>query len=271
MTTFFAQLIIMQRTFLAIVSCCLAAVSLQAQQKKVTLDTWYNYEHKKDKAGNTIRWHYIWDEQDSGGLSVWGHIFDSLGVKRDTLHQAPTADNLRNSAIYMIIDPDTDKESPAPNYMTEKDAKVIYNWVRDGGVLVLLENDSLNAEFTHFNKLSEKFGIHFNGDSRNRVQGRNWEQGAFLIPEGHEIFAGVKKVYIKELSTLTIKAPAKAVYKDGDYVIMAVAQVGKGSVFAVGDPWFYNEYVDGKRLPSEYENYQAAAALTQWIIKKATL
>ncbi|NIG54235.1 hypothetical protein [Chitinophaga sp. Cy-1792] len=235
----------------------------------VTLDYYYNHEFKKDKAGNTIRWHYIWDEQENGGFSLWANIWDSLGVKRDTLAVAPTKANLRNSNIYIMVDPDTEAETPHPNYMNEHDANEIYNWVKAGGVLILLENDSLNAEFDHFNKLSERFGIHFNGDSRNRVQGKHYEQGAFMIPANHEVFPSVQKIYIKEISSLTLKAPARAVYKDGDIAIMAVAKVGKGAVFAVGDPWFYNEYVDGKRLTPDYQNYQAAIDLSNWAIKQA--
>lgn len=235
----------------------------------VTLDYYYNSEFRKDKAGHPERWHYIWGETDNGGVSLWGHIFDSLGVKRDSLLTAPTAANLKNTGIYIIIDPDTEKESPRPNYMNEKSARTIYEWVKAGGVLVLLENDSANAEFEHFNLLSGKFGIHFNGDSRNRVKGRNFEQGTFHIPAGHEIFSAGRQVYIKELSTLTLKAPARAVYKDGDHVIMAVAEVGKGKVFAVGDPWFYNEYVNGKILPASFQNYEAATDLARWLIKAA--
>ncbi|WP_326991641.1 hypothetical protein [Chitinophaga sp. 212800010-3] len=253
--------------------CCLMLVlyGLTArgqQQPVVTLDYYYNNEFKKDKDGNTVRWHYIWGESDDGGLSVWGHIFDSLGVKRDSLLEAPTAANLRHTSIYMIIDPDTETESPQPHFMDTGAAEVLYKWVKAGGVLVLMENDSANAEFRHFNLLAEKFGIHFNGDSRNRVQGRHWEQGAFLLPQGHEIFPTAGKVYIKELSSLTVKSPARAVFQDNGYTIMAVARVGKGTVFAVGDPWFYNEYVNGKRLPAEYRNYQAAAELTTWLLKQ---
>ncbi|MDQ0106564.1 hypothetical protein J2T02_001675 [Chitinophaga terrae (ex Kim and Jung 2007)] len=251
--------------------CTVSRTSAQTQEgrgKRVTLDYYYNNEHKKDEAGNLVRWHYIWDEQDNGGFSYWGKIFNKYGVQTDSLLEAPTKKNLSNTDIYIIVDPDTDKENPSPNYMNNRDAEAIYNWVKAGGVLVMLENDSLNAEFDHFNILAEKFGIHFNGDSRNRVQGRHFEQGAFMIPAGHEIFAGIKKVYIKELSSLTLKAPARAVYKDGEHVIMAVSRVGKGTVFAVGDPWFYNEYVNGKLLSADYENLQAADALTRWLIKQ---
>ncbi len=55
--------------------------------------------------------------------------------------------------------------------------------------------------------------------------------------------------------------------KDGD-VIIATAKYGKGTVFAVGDPWLYNEYVDGRKLPSEYENYKAAEDLVKWLLKQ---
>jgi hypothetical protein len=265
----------MKRIALIFMLLCGVAPASTAQQLPgkgmiVTLDYYYNSEFKKDKAGKEARWHYIWGETDNGGLSVWGGIFDSLGVKRDSLLQAPSAASLRHTDIYMIIDPDTETESPHPHYMNEKEAAVIYNWVKAGGVLVLMENDSANADFAHFNKLSEKFGIHFNGDSRNRVQGDHFEQGAFVIPPGHEIFPDVRQVYIKELSSLTIKSPARAVYKDGNHVIMAVASVGRGTVFAIGDPWFYNEYVDGKRLPASYQNYGAAADLTRWLVSKVS-
>ena len=56
--------------------------------------------------------------------------------------------------------------------------------------------------------------------------------------------------------------------KKDDQTIFAVAKVGKGTVFATGDPWLYNEYVDGRKPPSEYENYKAAEDLVKWLLKK---
>jgi unsaturated rhamnogalacturonyl hydrolase len=73
-------------------------------------------------------------------------------------------------------------------------------------------------------------------------------------------------VFLKEVSALQIKAPAKSlVTKDGD-IIIATANVGKGRVIAVGDPWLYNEYIDGRKLPAEYENYKAAEDLAKWLL-----
>ncbi|RYD79684.1 MAG: hypothetical protein EOP55_04150, partial [Sphingobacteriales bacterium] len=54
---------------------------------------------------------------------------------------------------------------------------------------------------------------------------------------------------------------------NGD-VIIATAKYGKGTVFAVGDPWFYNEYIDGRKLPKDLENFKATNDLVNWLIKQ---
>jgi unsaturated rhamnogalacturonyl hydrolase len=48
-----------------------------------------------------------------------------------------------------------------------------------------------------------------------------------------------------------------------------VAKVGKGTVFAVGDPWIYNEYIDGRKLPAELENFKAAEDIVKWAISQS--
>jgi len=53
-------------------------------------------------------------------------------------------------------------------------------------------------------------------------------------------------------------------------MLMATAKFGKGTVFAVGDPWIYNEYTDGRKLPSEYENLQAARDLSRWLLAQSS-
>jgi unsaturated rhamnogalacturonyl hydrolase len=49
---------------------------------------------------------------------------------------------------------------------------------------------------------------------------------------------------------------------------MAVSKLGKGTVFAIGDPWLYNEYTDGRKLSSSFENNTAAQDLAKWLISK---
>lgn len=131
---------------------------------------------------------------------------------------------------------------------------------------MLLHNDKGNAEFEHFNTLTEKFGIHFNEDSRNKVIGNQYEMGTFNLNSSNEIFKTAKKVYLKEISTLKLSAPARAILTDNGDTIIGVSKVGKGTVFAVGDPWVYNEYADGRKLPFEYENNKAANDLVVWLL-----
>lgn len=236
--------------------------------KTVLLDNYFNHEIRKDPAGYDEPFHYIWSELDNNGYSIFGNIFNRYGVHTKTLTAAPTSQNLKEANIYIIVDPDTEKETKSPNYIQSTDIEAIQSWVKAGGVLLLMGNDSGNAEFNHFNQLSEKFGIHFNEDSKNKVQGNNFQQGAIAIPVDHLIFSKTKKVYIKELSTIQAKNPATIILKKGDDNIMAISKSGKGIVIAVGDPWFYNEYTDGRKIPAEYENYQAAEDLVKWLIKQ---
>ena len=182
---------------------------------------------------------------------------------------APTPAALKKAAIYIIVDPDDDKESPVPNYPDPKDIQSLYDWVKGGGVLLLMSNDSANAEFPHFNRLAGAFGIHFNEDSRNKVTGNKFEMGALTMTAQDGIFKTSHKIYIKEISTLHLQDPAKAHFTEGGDVIMATARIGKGIVFAVGDPWFYNEYTDGRKLPAEYQNFNAAKDLANWLIQQA--
>ncbi|SFP85245.1 unsaturated rhamnogalacturonyl hydrolase [Parafilimonas terrae] len=237
--------------------------------KTVLLDGYFNHEKKYDAASNdTIQYHYVWNEDDNNGYSLLGHVFNKYGVATTFSAEKPTAAILSKASMYIIVDPDTPKENPNPNYIQADDIKLISDWVKQGGTLLLLGNDSGNAEFEHFNNLAATFGIHFNEGSYNRVTGAQFEMGAININANNPIFKSTKKIYIKELSTLQLQSPAKAVLTKEDKNIMAVAKYGKGTVFAVGDPWLYNEYTNGRKLPKEFENYKAAEELAKWLIKQ---
>ena len=238
--------------------------------RTVLLDNYFNNEWKKDATGTSVRWHYTWEDKSNGGYAMLGDIFNSYGLKTKSLPTAPTAASLKGASIYIIVDPDTEKETPKPNYMGAKDVQAIADWVKGGGVLVLLGNDAGNAEFKNFNTLANTFGITFNEDSRNRVQNDQFVQGAVnTSPAGKDpVFPTVKKLFIKEYSSLQLKAPATMVLANGTDNVMAISKYGKGTVFALGDPWIYNEYVDGRKLPAEYENYAAAQDWVGWLIKQ---
>ena len=237
-----------------------------AKGKTVALDYYFNNEWKKDANGKMIRHHYTWEDKSNGGFSLFGHLFNRYGANTVSLETPVTAASLKPVSIYIIVDPDFSKENKNPNYIQPSHADIIYNWVKNGGVLLLFANDSNNVEFKHYNGLANRFGIHFNENSRNRVIGSDFAMGTFQVPAGHSIFKTSKNIYLKEIATLGVNNPAQSVFSDKGDVIMAVAKVGKGAVFAVGDPWLYNEYIDGRKLPAELENYQAAHDLIKWAL-----
>ncbi len=237
--------------------------------KNVLLDCYYNNEWKKDAEGKLIRYHYVWNDTANSGFSTLATILFRLGCTMDTLNHAPTSDVLKHASIYMIVDPDTPQETDSPNYISQRDIDAITRWVKEGGVLMLMGNDKGNAEFEHLNDLASQFGIHFNGDSRNKVQGAAFETGTFDRLPDHPIFKDVRRIFIKELSTLRLQGPAQAILTDTGDVIMAFARVGKGAVFAVGDPWLYNEYMGTWRLPGGYDNAVGAGNLFRWLLPMA--
>jgi unsaturated rhamnogalacturonyl hydrolase len=237
--------------------------------KTVLLDNYFNNEWKKDITGTPVRWHYTWDDRSNGGYYLLGNIFNQHGAGIASLDKAPTADNLKNAGIYVIVDPDTDKETEKPNYVQPHDVEAIKAWVKNGGVLMLLGNNQGNAEFTHFNTLSKAFGIVQNEDNQLMVKNNNYTEGEVKIPAGNEIFKTAKNVFLKEISSLKITPPAKALLSHDNYVVFATASYGKGTVLVLGDPWIYNEYLDGKKLPLEYENFKATNDWVKWLLNKA--
>ncbi len=234
--------------------------------KTILLDRYFNSEKRKDVTGRDVYWHYVWEERSNSGFYTWGNIFERYGAKLSSLDIAPTAANLKNASVYIIVDPDHKKDNPNPNYVSDDNIKVITDWVKAGGTLVLMANDSANCDLQHFNKLAEVFGIKFTDKSINMVKNDVFEQGAVLPGNSNPIFKTTKKMYLKEVSALELHSPKNAnAVKDGD-VIIATANSGKGKVFVVGDPWLYNEYVDGRKLPAEYENHKAAEDLVKWLL-----
>jgi unsaturated rhamnogalacturonyl hydrolase len=49
---------------------------------------------------------------------------------------------------------------------------------------------------------------------------------------------------------------------------MASAKYGKGTVFAVVDPWLYNEYTDPRKHLPQQDNYEAGKEFVHWLLKQ---
>jgi unsaturated rhamnogalacturonyl hydrolase len=83
------------------------------------------------------------------------------------------------------------------------------------------------------------------------------------------LFNDLEKIYLKEIASMSLTGNARPVLTDNGHIIMAESFYGKGFVFAVGDPWIYNEYMDHDRLPTDFENRRAAENLTGYLLSRA--
>jgi unsaturated rhamnogalacturonyl hydrolase len=246
------------------VACLFLGILTLHAQSTVGLDNWFNHETNA-KTGKIF--HYTWDDTLDSGFSQLGSVFLSQGARLSTLVTAPSKKALAGIDIYIIVDPDTTRENPNPNYVTPGDIKTISKWVKKGGVLLLMANDGPNCEFTHFNKLAEEFGLHFVPVTLNPVLNNNWEMGAETNLPDHPLFKGVKKIYMKEVAPIILSKMSKPVLRDGEYIFIAETEYGKGYVMAIGDPWVYNEYIGHSRLPVSFENGKAAVNLVKYLLK----
>jgi unsaturated rhamnogalacturonyl hydrolase len=71
---------------------------------------------------------------------------------------------------------------------------------------------------------------------------------------------------MKDVCNISVKSPAVSLFQDNEGILMATAKYGKGTVFATVDPWLYNEYTDGRKLPAGYDNYAGGKELVRWIL-----
>jgi hypothetical protein len=237
-------------------------VQYVASQPVVGLDNWFNHETNA-KTGKPF--HYLWTDSAFSGYSRWGDIFTKKGAKITTTGK-PVSGVLKKIDVYIIVDPDTTTETPSPNYINPEDINSIKRWVANGGVLAVMANDGPNCEFSHLNKLMIKFGMTFNHVTLHRVTGNDFEMGASTNLPNHRLFKEVTKIYIKEVSDINLSGSAKAILTEKGKVLMAENKFGKGYVFAIGDPWIYNEYIDHDRLPESFENRKAAENLTELLL-----
>lgn len=242
--------------------------------KVVGLDYFFNHQVR-----DGVQFHYIWDDTKLSGYSKFGKIWEQYGATLAKLTTAPTRKDLDRFSVYIIVNPSTEKNAAdhRPNYIEPDAIDAIAGWVSDGGVLAVFANDKNNCEFEHLNRLAGRFGIKFNGDLRNTVPThRDMARGTFSEFPEHPLFKDVKMIFLKEISTLTVQDRAQPLLiadkQDGGQgkdIIMATAHYGKGFVFAVGDPWFYNEYIDVKTADLPIENRKAAENLTRWLLGAA--
>ncbi len=235
---------------------------------RVVVDAWFNSQQRSNAAGQLEYFHYKWNDVSNSGFSLFGDVFQKASVTTDTLYTAPTLANLKGAQIYIIVSPDIPVKNPHPHYLQLEDARQVAEWLKQGGVLLLMANDPANGEIEHLDLLADIFGIHFNAVLSHHVIGDNHEAGRIPVAGNGPVFQRPHTFFMKDTCTISLKAPAVSVLQDRGDILMATAKYGKGTVFAVADPWIYNEYTAGHNLPPEYDNLAGAAELVNWLVKQ---
>jgi unsaturated rhamnogalacturonyl hydrolase len=246
----------------------LARAARTAGGKTVMVDAWFNSQQRQNAAGQEEYFHYKWNDYSDSGFSLFGHIFANHGAALDTLYRAPTMDRLKNAQFYIIVSPDNPAKNPHPHYMQTQDADQVAEWVKQGGVLVLMENDPANADITHLNLLADRFGIHFDDVLKRHIIGDQFAPGYIPVSGSGPIFHDSHMLYMKDTCGLSLKAPATALLQDTAGIVMASAKYGRGTVFAVVDPWLYNEYIDHRKLQPQQDNYAAGKEFVTWLLEQ---
>jgi unsaturated rhamnogalacturonyl hydrolase len=242
-----------------------ARPSLEASHGTILLDAWYNSQTRVNAAGQRVLYHYKWDDTTNSGYSLFGQMWRDAGVTTETLATEPTEAELKKAQFYMIVSPDIPAKNPDPHYMTAADAGVVEKWVKRGGVLLLMENDPANADIEHLDLLADRFGLHFNNVLVHHVVGDDFPAGRIDVGATAP-FTHPHIIYMKDTCSLALsgKAVPLIVWK-GD-TLMAWTRFGRGMVVAVTDPWLYNEYTDGKKLPDIYDQQAAGREFVEWVV-----
>jgi unsaturated rhamnogalacturonyl hydrolase len=239
-----------------------------AEGQTVMLDAWFNSQQRVNAAGQKEYFHYKWNDSSDSGYSTLGQIFTDFGAKLDTLYGPPTLEALKGAQYYIIVSPDIPVKNPHPNYVQPADAEQVVAWVKQGGVLVLMENDPPNADIDHLDLIADRFGLHFNDVLSHHVIGDDFAAGQITVEGGGPIFHDPHTLYMKDTCTLSLKAPARPLLQDKGDILMATAKYGQGTVVAVVDPWLYNEYTDGHKKQPVQDNQAAGKEFVRWLLKQ---
>lgn len=239
-----------------------------AHGKTVLLDAWFNSQQRTNAAGVKEYFHYKWNDFSNSGYSLFGHLFKSHGAEIRLLDAAPTLSRLQNAQFYIIVSPDIPVWNPHPHYVQPEDAKPVAAWVKDGGVLVILENDPANADITHLDLIADQFGIHFDNVLRHHIIKEQFEPGYIHIKGEGPIFRHPHLLYMKDTCAISLKGSAVPMLSDASGPVIAEARYGKGKVVGVIDPWLYNEYTDHRKTAPNPQNFDAGKEFVSWLLKQ---
>ncbi len=234
----------MKNRFFSLILLAAGALSFAAAAPKpvVALDCYHNTETPA---------HYTWQKVGLGGYSQFAQILLTLGADTSTITTPLDSPTLSRTSVLMIVNPGT------VHLIAAAEIDAVDKWVQQGGKLMCFANNTGHVEFVNYNQLMARFGITFNDTTQ--TGGSNFGP----VPQ-NEVFSACTTFYIVDMCNLSIVSPAVSIFTFQGSVLMATSLKGAGKVFAVGDPWVYDEHIAAK------DNTRGITQVVQWLLGLST-
>jgi hypothetical protein len=195
--------------------------------------------------------HYTWQKVNLGGYSIFAQLLLTLGADTSTIAAPLDSATLSPASVLIIVNPGT------THLIAAAEIDAVDKWVQQGGKLMCFANNTGNVEFVHYNQLVNRFGITFNDTTQ--PGGSNFGP----VPQ-NAVFSACTTFYIVDMCNLSLASPATSIFTFQGGVLMATAVKGKGAVFAMGDPWVYDEHIAAK------DNTKGITEVMNWLLGNQT-
>ncbi len=210
----------------------------------------------------------LWQDSTASGYSLLSRLIARLGGEIDTLLSSPSPEQLRRTSVLVIVDPHAHVEGKQAGGTGEREAQLIEDWVRGGGVLVLFPQEARNGTTSRVNTIGRRFGLTFSEDRLTEIGGGGHEKGYAVAGNTHPMFSGVRRVFMTDPCPIHVRAPAAAVLSVQGRCVIGESRMGRGTVVAFSCQWMRNELL-AEGTQTGKQNSSAAEAVCSWLFDQA--
>jgi DNA-binding beta-propeller fold protein YncE len=180
---------------------------------------------------------YAYEDTTGLGFSKFGAWLRARGHAPRTLTAPLSAQSLAGLDVLLVVNPDGKGAPIAPD-----EPQALAEWVRRGGVAVLLGNRADAYDVEGLNRLAAPFGVSFTRE----ILGTPGDLVAPPAPP--PVVAGGPALTLHNFNALEVRPPAAEVFRtvvgSDEKILLATAELGEGAILALSDSWLYNRVFD---------------------------